>query len=146
MKLAQLITNMNTSKKHLYALKKQDRWSIKIILTFFAFYRTYEAWRELGLSPYAKLAFRLFTMIPQEQIPEIINGLNLNFNADENTGTNQFEYVFNLPVDKPQNGDNLTFAYLVTFMLSCLEEHNYFANNKVTHEDAVILLYKYKKQ
>jgi len=105
-------------------------------------YKTYEAWRELGLSPYAKLAFRLFTMIPQEQIPEIINGLNLNFNADENTGTNQFEYVFNLPVDKPQNGDNLTFAYLVTFMLSCLEEHNYFANNKVTHEDAVILLYK----
>ena len=84
-------------------------------------------------------------MIPQEQIPEIINGLNLNFNADENTGTNQFEYVFNLPVDKPQNGDNLTFAYLVTFMLSCLEEHNYFANNKVTHEDAVILLYKYIK-
>jgi len=105
-------------------------------------YKTYEAWSELGLSPYAKLAFRLFTMIPKEQIPEIIDGLNLNFNSDDNTGANKFEYVFNLPVDKPQNGDNLTFAYLVTFMLSCLEEHNYFDNNKVTHEDAIILLYK----
>ena len=82
-------------------------------------------------------------MIPKEQIPEIINGLNLNFNSDENTGTNKFEYVYNLPVDKPQNGDTLTFAYLVTFMISCLEEHNYFENNKVTHEDAIILLYKY---
>ena len=39
-------------------------------------YKTNQSWKELELSTYAKLAFRLFTMIPKDQISDVLKNMN----------------------------------------------------------------------
>ena len=101
-------------------------------------YRTLESWKELGLSAYAKLAYRLVTMIPKDQVSKIAQ--NLDKNAEEEVS--EIEQIFNLPVTQPCSADAMTYAYLVHFLVMCLEEHQYF-DYKVTHEDIINLLQRY---
>ena len=75
-------------------------------------------------------------MIPKDQISEVLKNLNGdNCKSD-------IEKVFTLPVDQPSDSDALAFAYLVHFMLNCLEEHNYI-DNEVNQEDVIKLLLRY---
>ena len=99
-------------------------------------YRILESWKELGLSAYAKLAYRLVTMIPKDQVSKIAQ------NLDKKTeDLSEIEQIFNLPVTQPCSADAMTYAYLVYFLVMCLEEHQYF-DNKVTQDDVISLLFR----
>jgi len=98
-------------------------------------YRTLESWKELGLSAYAKLAYRLVTMIPKDQVSKIAQNLDKIPEGE----VSEIEQIFNLPVTQPCSADAMTYAYLVHFLVMCLEEHQYF-DYKVTHEDVINLL------
>lgn len=93
-------------------------------------FKTLEAWKELELSAYARLAFRILTMIPKENIDQV--GKNI---AGKKT-TNEAEKVLNLPVNPSCQSDQLSLAFLIAFMVNCLEEHNYF--DKTIEMDVVI--------
>ena len=102
-------------------------------------YRTLESWKELGLSAYAKLAYRLVTMIPKDQVSKIAQNLDKIPEGE----VSEIEQIFNLPVTQPCSADAMTYAYLVHFLVMCLEEHQYF-DYKVTHEDVINLLQRYE--
>ena len=102
-------------------------------------YKTLESWKELGLSAYAKLAYRLVTMIPKDQVSKIAKNLDKKSEAE----VSEIEQIFNLPVTQPSSADTMTYAYLVYFLVMCLEEHQYF-DNKVTQDDVINLLQRYE--
>ena len=102
-------------------------------------YKTLESWKELGLSAYAKLAYRLVTMIPKDQVSKIAKNLDKKSEAE----VSEIEQIFNLPVTQPSSADAMTYAYLVYFLVMCLEEHQYF-DNKVTQDDVINLLQRYE--
>merc|ERR1711963_432163 len=98
-------------------------------------YKTLESWKELGLSAYAKLAYRLVTMIPKDQVSKIAKNLDKKSEAE----VSEIEQIFNLPVTQHSSADAMTYAYLVYFLVMCLEEHQYF-DNKVTQDDVINVL------
>merc|ERR1711963_447125 len=102
-------------------------------------YRTLESWKELGLSAYAKLAYRLVTMIPKDHVSKIAQNLDKIPEGE----VSEIEQIFNLPVTQPCSADAMTYAYLVHFLVMCLEEHQYF-DYKVTQEDVINLLQRYE--
>ena len=98
-------------------------------------YKTLDAWNDMDLTAYARLCFRIFSLIPKEQFSQIYQ------NVKDKKANSSLEKVLSLPVTHPPAADMLTLACLINFMMSVLEIHGYF-DNKISRDDVIKILYR----
>ena len=96
-------------------------------------YKTLQDWNDLDLSAYARLAMRLFNMIPKEKITDVANNISVK------KCTCEIEEILNLPVDQASQSDMLILSCVVNYMLDSLEKHEYF-DNRVEKNHVIKLL------
>ena len=96
-------------------------------------YKTLQDWKDYDLSAYARLAFRIFNLIPKANVGQVAKNVGCK------KSTCDVEKILNLPVDQASQSDILIVACVVNFMMETLEKHDYF-DEKVEKKDVTKLL------
>ena len=90
-----------------------------------------ENFKHYGLSPAARLAFRLITVIPPKDVKKVVAELrNTELKDKHGEGLSETAKVFALPTQSNMTVDNSICVYLlINYFLECLKVGNYIATD-----------------
>lgn len=103
-------------------------------------YKATEAFRQAGLTGFAKLAYRIITTIQPEKIGGLVKTLEDKAKANEQD--KELVDLFRLPIGTVNSRDALAIIQLVNYFLQCLKEHGYVNSNEEEEEAVIKLVYR----